>query len=308
MAFKGQDFDRLLGDLKSANYWWVLASVGACLMAHVLRAIRWNMLIEPLKQGTPLLQNTFYAVMIGYLANLAFPRMGEISRCGVIHKTDRIPLNQLIGTVITERLIDLLMLIVIIGLSIVLQYKFISSFLYERLLLKLGEHISYVSILTFASVLLACAFLVFYIVLKKNHWGVVKKMRALWNGFSSGLSSVKRMQEKRLFVLYSILIWFFYFLSTYLCLFALNALSSLGPVVALSILVFGSLGMLAPVQGGIGAFHWIVAEGLTIYSISRNDGLAYATIIHSSQTLLVLFIGLISMIIIIINSSKQLRR
>ncbi len=308
MAFKGQDFDRLLGDLKSANYWWVLASVGACLMAHVLRAIRWNMLIEPLKQGTPLLQNTFYAVMIGYLANLAFPRMGEISRCGVIHKTDRIPLNQLIGTVITERLIDLLMLIVIIGLSIVLQYKFISSFLYERLLLKLGEHISYVSILTFASVLLACAFLVFYIVLKKNHWGGVKKMRSLWNGFSSGLSSVKRMQEKRLFVLYSILIWFFYFLSTYLCLFALNALSSLGPVVALSILVFGSLGMLAPVQGGIGAFHWIVAEGLTIYSISRNDGLAYATIIHSSQTLLVLFIGLISMIIIIINSSKQLRR
>lgn len=308
MAFKGQDFDRLLGDLKSANYWWVLASVGACLMAHVLRAIRWNMLIEPLKQGTPLLQNTFYAVMIGYLANLAFPRMGEISRCGVIHKTDRIPLNQLIGTVITERLIDLLMLIVIIGLSIVLQYKFISSFLYERLLLKLGEHISYVSILTFASVLLACAFLVFYIVLKKNHWGGGKKMRALWNGFSSGLSSVKRMQEKRLFVLYSILIWFFYFLSTYLCLFALSALSSLGPVVALSILVFGSLGMLAPVQGGIGAFHWIVAEGLTIYSISRNDGLAYATIIHSSQTLLVLFIGLISMIIIIINSSKQLRR
>lgn len=196
MAFKGQDFDRLLGDLKSANYWWVLASVGACLMAHVLRAIRWNMLIEPLKQGTPLLQNTFYAVMIGYLANLAFPRMGEISRCGVIHKTDRIPLNQLIGTVITERLIDLLMLIVIIGLSIVLQYKFISSFLYERLLLKLGEHISYVSILTFASVLLACAFLVFYIVLKKNHWGGEKRCALSGMGLVVGSALLKECKRK----------------------------------------------------------------------------------------------------------------
>ena len=171
VAFHGQDFDRLVSDLKSANYWWVLASAFACLIAHVLRAMRWNMLIEPLGRGTPTFKNTFSAVMIGYLANLAFPRMGEVSRCGVIHKTDRIPLNQLIGTVITERLIDLLMLIVIVGLSILLQYKLISSFLYERLLLKLGDHVSYVSILVFAGVLLVCALLALYIVLKKKTLG-----------------------------------------------------------------------------------------------------------------------------------------
>lgn len=308
VAFHGQDFDRLVSDLKSANYWWVLASAFACLIAHVLRAMRWNMLIEPLGRGTPTFKNTFSAVMIGYLANLAFPRMGEVSRCGVIHKTDRIPLNQLIGTVITERLIDLLMLIVIVGLSILLQYKLISSFLYERLLLKLGDHVSYVSILVFAGVLLVCALLALYIVLKKKHWVFVKKMLSLWSGFSSGLSSVKKIRDKRGFILYSILIWFFYLLSTYLCFFTLHALSNLGPVVALSVLVFGSLGMLAPVQGGIGAFHWIVAEGLTVYSISKFDGLAYATIIHSSQTLLVLFVGLMSMAMLIINSSKQLRQ
>ncbi len=102
------------------------------------------------------------------------------------------------------------------------------------------------------------------------------------------------------------MIWFFYFLSTYLCLFALNTLSSLGPITALVVLVLGSLGMIAPVQGGIGAFHWIVAEGLTLYAIPRSDGLAFATIIHSSQTLLILIVELISMIMMRIPSSKQL--
>jgi uncharacterized protein (TIRG00374 family) len=307
VAFKDQDFDRLVSDLKSANYWWVSAAACACLVAHVLRAVRWNMLIEPLDKGTPPLKHTFYAVMIGYLANLAFPRMGEVSRCGVINKTDKIPLNQLIGTVITERLIDLLMLFVIVGVGILLQYKLISGFLYKNLLLKLGDRVGYASILVLAGGLVLGALLLLYIVVKKNHWGVVKKMRALWSGFSNGLGSVKKMRNKSAFVLYSISIWFFYFLSTYLCLFALDAVSNLGPIVALSVLVFGSLGMLAPVQGGIGAFHWIVAEGLTIYSLPRSDGLAYATIIHSSQTLLILFIGLISVVMVVISSSKQLR-
>lgn len=306
MAFKGQNFDQLLLDLKSANYWWVLASVLACLLAHVFRAMRWSMVIEPLGEGVPDPKNMFYAVMIGYLANLAFPRMGEISRCGVIRKTDKIPLNQLIGTVITERLIDLLMLLMVAALSISLQYKVISAFLYGHLLLKLSGHFSYIFILIVAGGLFVFSGLLFYIVIKKNHWGIVQKAIVLWHGFSRGLRSVKKIQYKSRFVLLSVLIWFFYFLSTYLCLFALNTLSSLGPITALVVLVLGSLGMIAPVQGGIGAFHWIVAEGLTLYAIPRSDGLAFATIIHSSQTLLILIVGLISMIMVMIPSSKQL--
>jgi uncharacterized membrane protein YbhN (UPF0104 family) len=215
MAFKGQNFDQLLLDLKSANYWWVLASVLACLLAHVFRAMRWSMVIEPLGEGVPDPKNMFYAVMIGYLANLAFPRMGEISRCGVIRKTDKIPLNQLIGTVITERLIDLLMLLMVAALSISLQYKVISAFLYQHLLLKLSGHFSYIFILIVAVGLFVCSGLLFYIVIKKNHWGIVQKAIVLWLGFSTGLRSVKKIQYKTRFVLLSVLIWFFYFLSTY---------------------------------------------------------------------------------------------
>ena len=307
-AFSGQDFGQLLNDLKSANYWWVLASVTACLLAHVLRALRWNMLIEPLQNRSPKPLTTFYAVMIGYLANLAFPRMGEVSRCGVIHKTDKIPLNQLIGTVITERLIDLLMLIMVLTIAIFAQYQLIGDFLYHSLLLKFTSKVNYTSLLILAALLSATSLFLFFIIIKKKHWGIVQKGAALWQGFSSGLRSVKKMRQKELFVTYSILIWVFYFLSTYFCLFALQALSHLGLAAALSILVFGSLGMIAPVQGGIGAFHWIVAEGLTIYAIQRSDGLAYATILHSSQTIVILVIGLISVVMIMIDSSKKLKQ
>lgn len=307
-AFKGQNILQLLIDLKSANYWWVLLSVMACLIAHILRAARWNMLIEPLGKGTPSLLNTFYAVMIGYLANLAFPRMGEVSRCGIIHKTNKIPLNQLIGTVITERLIDLIMLLFTVAIAIFSQYQLIASFIYNHLLVKLTDKFSYALVLVVGGSLMVIGLLFFYIIIKKKHWGLVKKGLSLWSGFNNGLRSVKKIDNKQLFIIYSIVIWFFYFLSSYLCLFALTSLSHLGLAAALSILVFGSLGMIAPVQGGIGAFHWIVAEGLTMYAISRSDGLAYATIMHSSQTVLVLIVGLISVILVMIHSSKELKK
>ena len=305
LAFKGQDLNSLLADLKSVNYWWVAASAFACLIAHWLRAKRWCMLIEPLGEGTPSVKNTFYAVMIGYVANLAFPRMGEVSRCGVIHKTDKIPLNQLIGTVITERLIDLFMLFLIIGLAIILQYQLLSTFLYDHVLSHFSGKFNNGSVIIIAISSLIGIPLIVYTIIKKSNWGVAKKMLSLWGGLKNGVLSVKKMRDKNTFIAYSILIWLFYLLSIYLCLFALENLSHLGLIVAFSVLVFGSLGMVAPVQGGIGAFHWIVSEGLTIYSVPRSEGLAYATIIHSSQTIVVLLIGLVSVMMVMINSSKK---
>ena len=102
LAFRGQNLEQIVYDLKNANYLWVLASVLVSILAHYARALRWNMLIQPLG-FKPSNSNTFHAVMVGYLANLAVPRMGEVSRCGVLNRTDKIPLNNLIGTVIVER-------------------------------------------------------------------------------------------------------------------------------------------------------------------------------------------------------------
>ncbi|HYH56637.1 MAG TPA: lysylphosphatidylglycerol synthase transmembrane domain-containing protein, partial [Anseongella sp.] len=131
LAFKGQDLNRIASDLRHADYFWVGASLLMILVAHIFRAIRWRMLINPLG-FRPGLGNTYHAVIIGYLANLALPRMGEVTRCGVLNRTEKIPVNALIGTVITERLIDVFCLVFVTALSVLLKFDLISGFIYQR--------------------------------------------------------------------------------------------------------------------------------------------------------------------------------
>lgn len=306
-AFKEQDLNLLFEDLRRAEYVWVLASVLFAYLAHLVRAYRWRMMISSLGHGTPSLTNTFSAVLIGYLANLAFPRMGEVSRCGVINKTDQIPIVKLIGTVVAERLIDLLMLGFIIFLAIAIQFGLLSDFLYNNLLIKLTRSEGYFTLLVFASCMLILMLVLFYIFKKREKLGIWYKIHKFYLDIKSGIFSIKAMGNKAGFIAYSILIWLMYGISVYLCFFALKATAELGPVVALSTLVFSSLAMIAPVQGGIGAFHWMVSEGLTIYGIERSEGLAFALLLHSFQTLIILFTGSISLILLFINSPKKIR-
>lgn len=305
MAFRGQDIGSLLNDLEEADYRWVLASVIASFFAHGIRAYRWRMMIQLLGHGSPSLLNTFNAIIIGYLANLAFPRMGEISRCGVINKTDGIPVIKLIGTVVVERIADLLVLSIIIAIAIFLQFSLLSEFLYNSVLIKLRGKLGDITILIFATTLLVLAIVFFFILLKKKSWGISVRIYNVYTDMKSGILSIKSLENKTGFLISSVLIWAFYGLSTYLCFFALGSTSGLDLMAALSVLVFSSLGMIVPVQGGIGAFHWLVSEGLTIYDIQKSDGLAYALLIHSSQTLIILLVGSISLILILLRSTKK---
>lgn len=307
LAFRGQDWNKLLEDLREAEYIWVVTSLAACFLAHVVRAVRWRMMIRPLGHGTPSVLNTCYAVIIGYMANVAFPRMGEVSRCGVINKTNNIPIIKLIGTVIVERVVDLLMLLIILALGIILQFDLLSDFLYRNVLVKLDGNAGNLTILVFAVLTLLMAIGLFYVVMKKKQWGIKNKLYKLFMDMKSGIMSVKGLEDKAGFVFCSVLIWFLYGLSTYLCFFALDATSGLGALAALSALVFSSLGMIVPVQGGIGAFHYMVSEGLLVYDIPKSEGLAYALLIHSSQTILILFTGAISLILLMLKSTKTVR-
>jgi len=304
-AFEGQDLDLLIQDLKKAEYKWVFASIFFANTAHFIRAYRWRMMISSLGHGTPTLMNTFYAVLIGYLANLAFPRMGEVSRCGVINKTDQIPIVKLIGTVVAERLIDLLMLGIITILAIILQFGLLSDFLYNNLLIKLTGRTGNLTILIFAAFTLILILIVLYIIKKKEKIGIWVRIHNFFLDMKSGIFSIRSMDNKGGFIIFSILIWILYGISIYLCFIALKATAALGSLVALSTLVFSSLAMIAPVQGGIGAFHWMVSEGLTIYGIDRSEGLAFALLLHSSQTLIILITGSISLILLFISSPKK---
>lgn len=305
-AFKDQDLDLLLEDLQKAEYIWVFASIFFAYLAHLTRAYRWRMMISSLGHGTPSLINTFYAVLIGYLANLAFPRMGEVSRCGVINRTDQIPIVKLIGTVVAERLIDLLMLGFIIFLAIVLQFGLLSDFLYNNLLIKINGRTGYITLLVFASILMILMLVLLYIFKKRDKIGIWVRIHNFYLDMRSGFFSISSMDNKAGFITCSILIWLMYGTSIFMCFIALQSTSELGHLVALSTLVFSSLAMIAPVQGGIGAFHWMVSEGLTIYGIERSEGLAFALLLHSSQTLIILITGSISLILLFISSPKKI--
>jgi len=309
LAFRGQDLSKIVSDLKNANYNWVILSVIVSLIAHYIRGLRWRMLIKPLGYS-PSKTNTFHAVMIGYLSNLAVPRMGEVSRCGVLVKTDNIPVNSLIGTVIIERIIDVLFLLGILILSVLIEYNTIKDFLFINIINPYIEKAQNAQSWIGLLILLLLLFVIAIWLIKKYHQSLMSnklysKIVSIILGFKDGVFSVGKMENKGLFIFYSIMIWALYTLSTWLCFFAIEPTSGLTMSSALFIMAVGGVGMSAPVQGGIGAYEAAIQLGLLVYGIQSADGLTYATLNHSSQILSILVVGSISLLFIFINNKKK---
>ncbi len=309
LAFRGQDLSKIVSDLKNANYNWVILSVIVSLIAHYIRGLRWRMLMKPLGYS-PSKINTFHAVMIGYLSNLAVPRMGEVSRCGVLVKTDNIPVNTLIGTVIIERIVDVLFLLGILILSVLIEYNTIKDFLFINIINPYIEKAQNAQSWIGLSVILFILFVVALWLVKKYHQSLMSnklysKIVSIILGFKDGVFSVGKMENKGLFIFYSLMIWALYTLSTWLCFFAIEPTSGLTMSSALFIMAVGGVGMSAPVQGGIGAYEAAIQLGLLVYGIQSADGLTYATLNHSSQILSILVVGSISLLFIFINNKKK---
>ncbi len=301
LAFRDVNLDDLIADLKEANYYWVLLSLFFAFIAYVSRAYRWRLLIEPLNYK-PSVKNVFHALMFGYFANLAFPRIGEISRCGALTKSDKIPMDLLIGTVIIERAIDLVVLLVLLFIIFIAKIESFGLFIKENLFIPLSKKLIHTvdfSIYYWIGIILligTSVFLVYYFRKKFKRVKILLKIRKLIRGVLSGLKTVTKMRSRSLFLFHTLLIWVMYFLMTYVALFSIPATQNLAPIDGLFLLVIGGLGMSAPVQGGIGAFHWIISSGLALYGISKTDGLVVATILHESQVILVLILGIISVV------------
>ncbi|WP_025143399.1 lysylphosphatidylglycerol synthase transmembrane domain-containing protein [Pedobacter jeongneungensis] len=293
LAFRGQDLGKIWQEIKTANYFWVITSAFAVWIAHVLRALRWQMLYQSIHYKVSF-WNAYHAVMIGYLANLALPRFGELGRCSVIHKTEKVPMFASIGTVITERLFDVLVLFLTSLAMITFQYDIVSDFLYDTIYLNLTKKIStlnYWWLVGLGVVVLVLAILMVYFLRKK----VSKKFLRIFVSLRQGFGSYGKLKQKGLFLTYTSGIWVFYSLSMYFAFSSIGATSGLHFNAAFTAIVFSGFAMAAPVQGGIGVFHWMVAQSLVLYAISFKDGLAYATIIHSSQVLLILALGSFSL-------------
>ncbi|NOU17029.1 MAG: flippase-like domain-containing protein [Bacteroidales bacterium] len=306
-AFRKVDVNIIITGFKDANYIWVIFSILVAIFANLVRALRWQLLIEPLGVK-PSIKNVFGAVMIGYLANFAFPRLGEITKCGVLKKTDNVSFESLIGTVLVERASDLVMLLFCVVLVFFIKIDFFGEFLLHKIFKPLffkASGFSFMSIIIIASFLLFIYLLLHLI--RKNVFGhkVKARVKSMYYGIVDGLKSVSGMKRRGLFIFYSFLIWSLYLLMTWLLVFSTKPTSDLSLVDSLFVMVVGSFGMIVPVQGGFGAFHIITATGLGLFGISREDGLVFATIAHESQTILLIVLGTISMAILFIKKKTK---
>lgn len=307
-AFRSVDFNHVVKGFRSVNYFWILLSLLAGLTAHILRAIRWGILIEPLGKKVSL-SNLLSAVMIGYLANVAFPRFGEVAKCGSIRKTDGVKFESLLGTVVVERAMDLVMLLISTVIVIAIKFDLFGGFIYNRILLPLKNkalQIEGYQIIIILAVILAFTFLGLYII-KSGLLGnkLSEKFKSMYRGVIDGLNSITKTHRLSQFLVLSLLIWVFYWFMTWSLLYSTPITSNLTIWDGLFIMVIGSFGMTVPVQGGFGAYHIITAIALGIFGITYDDGLIFAIISHESQTLFLIIGGLAALAYIYIKQRKK---
>jgi uncharacterized protein (TIRG00374 family) len=307
---KGIDFKRILADLKTANYFWVILGVIFGFIAFVARAYRWNLLIEPLGYR-PSVKNSYHAVVIGYIANMAFPRLGEFSKCVSLNRTNKVPIDSLLGTILIERAIDMVtlffLLLVIFLWKFELFGKFISDKIlgpiYQKLSSLILESTKELIIIVVVLIVLGVLSYIFRKHLAKFH--LIRKIKKIVLGIFGGLKTVHKMQKRWQFFLSTLVIWLCYFFMTYLIFFTIPETSHLQPIDGLFILIIGSFGMVIPVQGGFGAFHGMVILGLSLYEISVDKAFVYAVLSHESQTLLVIIAGAVSLIKVFSSPHKN---
>jgi glycosyltransferase 2 family protein len=296
LIYKDQDVERIKSVLKhDVNYLWIVLSLVIGLLSHVGRTLRWELMIKPVGHK-PRLMNTFMAVMIGYLMNLALPRMGEISKCGVLSRYERISFTKLIGTVVAERLVDMISLLLMLLIVIISQFGKMIEFLHSN-----PEIESNIYSILFSPYLIGVTItaIILTIIFRKTLKNTLlyKKITDVVENLKEGFVSIRSIEKKGWFFFYSIAIWLLYYLMLYIVFFSFDFTSHLGPLAGLTTFVLASFGMVAPVQGGIGAWHFMAIEALMLYGIAKENGIIFAFVSHTSMTVMLIIFGIISLIV-----------
>ena len=303
--------DKEVEDIKeafrNAHYWLVLPAMIIGIASHWARAVRWKLLIKPLGYS-PSVLNTFFAVMVGYLANLALPRLGEVSRCGILSRYEKIPADKLVGTMIAERAIDLICLIILMIITVAVQIDVVGQFFTNRIWAPLQQkfaHASTTQWLILAVIVLVVIAAIYFFLKRFARSKAAVTIRALARGVMEGILSVGKMERKGWFLFYTLLIWTLYFSMLYCGFYTLDETKHLGFKAAMAVLGFGSIGMIVT-QGGIGAYQVLVQQTLLLYGIHATTGYAFGWILWLAQTLLVMVVGLLSLILLpVLNNNRN---
>jgi glycosyltransferase 2 family protein len=282
--------------IKEANYVWVITSVTIGLMSHLSRAYRWKFTLEPLGHK-PKFLNSFMAVMIAYFANLGIPRSGEILRATTLTTYEGIPFEKAFGTIIAERIADLIMSFVFIIIALVFHYEMIIE-----VLITLTQKInSYLFIFTIGTILII-GFI--WVILKNPNNTILTKVKTFFFGLKDGILSILTMEKKWQFIFHTIFIWTSYFFMFYVIFFSISETINTPPSIAIAPFITGSFTM-AATNGGLGSFPLVIQETLNLFDISNQSGLAIGWIMWGSQTLLNIVIGVLSFFYLPIFNRKK---
>lgn len=291
-------------DIATANYFWIVVILICFLFSNLARALRWKMQFKPMGYQVKL-ANSFFAIMIGYFANLGIPRAGEFLKAGVITRYENIPFENVMGTIVIDRAMDFICLFIVVMLSVILEYEVVWVYLTENTKLA-DQFISTLRSPFFYIALMGISVLIWYFFFHKNENRILTKFRLMFIGFLSGIRAVSEIDKPFLFVFYSIFIWLMYYLMTYLCFFAFIPTAHLGMTAGLVVFVFGTLGMIIPTPGGMGSYHFLIGEGLRIYGINDADGFSFANIIFFSiQIFCNIGFGILALVLLPLINKKQ---
>lgn len=288
--------------LFSAEYIWLLPVALMSLLSHLVRALRWRLLIAPTGK-TPSVSNTFYATLAGYFGNTFVPRAGEILRCTLLGRYEGIPFNKLIGTIIMERSFDLLTYFLIIILTVAVEFEKVSTFVtekFQQIFASMGG-VFWIKLLVGILVLLLVYFLVRLLMARYAATGYAIKFKEFIAGLREGVVSILHMKRKGLFILLTLLMWGLYHLQIYIAFNALQVTENLGLGAALSVLTLTTLAMIIS-PGGLGAFPVAVHQVLLIYGIYN---ISFGWLMWGANTAVILIFGLLAMVIMVVQNKNN---
>lgn len=283
--------------LKSAKYILFVPVFFLLVASHMSRALRWRILMKPLGYK-PSLANTFFAVMVGYLANLAVPRLGEILKCTILGRYEKVPADKLVGTILVERAVDIVSLLLIFVIAILTQASVIGEYAKTTLRANFLSGTRESIIIKTVVVLAGLALLYFFsrfIFKKYRHVLFIKRINMIFRGVGAGLASVRNLQNKTVFILHSIFIWACYLVGTYVGFFVISETSGLPVAAAFPVLAFASIGMIIT-PGGIGTYQWFIMEVMVLYGIDNGHGYANGLLQWLAQFSIILIVGFISLV------------
>ena len=297
--------DKLAADFRSANAFWLLMTLICFCVSNLSRALRWNMMLRVFG-STPKLSNAFLTINLGYFANLGFPRLGEILRPATMARYEKISLERVVGTVVVERIVDVIMILIVTALALFLGRDDILDWVVEAVDLSKFASLPYI-----LGAGLALGLLFIYLAWHQRarlmNTKIGQKLIGIATGFLEGIQTAMKVKSPAMFLVHTVNIWFMYFLMTLFTLLAFTPTAGLSPIAALVTFVSGGWGIVIPSPGGMGTYHFLTGEALQLYGVSALDAFSWSNIsFFTIQIGCNVLIGLLALLVLpVINRGYE---